>query len=90
MRWACIMHRSMGWRKRKGSSARPGALGSGKSGIDFDGGVGGYSVQYRVGLESEYGMVWFGFGFWEGWLLDESVSVSGFAEPEIVERQMPR
>jgi hypothetical protein len=41
-----------------------------------------------VGLESGYGMVWFGFG--GGCLLDESVSVSGFAEPEMVQMQMPR
>jgi hypothetical protein len=31
-------------------------------------------------------MVW--FDFWGGCLLDESVSVSGFAEPEMVQMQM--
>ena len=34
------------------------------------------------------GMVW--FDFWRGCLLDESVSVSGFAEPEMLHMQMPR
>jgi hypothetical protein len=45
-----------------------------------------YSTEWV--LKSEYGMVW--FGFWGGCLLDESVSVSGFAEPEMVQMQMPR
>jgi hypothetical protein len=47
-----------------------------------------YSREWVWNLDMGNGMVWFGFE--GGCLLDESVRVSGFAEPEMVQMQMPR